>query len=106
MPRQITRHMQNDRVERMLYIVNTVGMGDIIHEHTYFDRQNRPAIYQITNTGVAIVLNDKREVVTLYLIRMNQLVWAYRNENIPPFLRNKVRKNEQKYAKGQDLWKE
>lgn len=102
--RNISYHMQNDRVARTIYIMNTIGIGEIVKEKTYIDKEGRPALYQITDTGVAIIKDPQSNmIITCYILGFNQLLWVFGNDPIPMWLKKKVNKNE-RYAKEQNRW--
>lgn len=101
MKRNITYHISEDRIDRAVYIMQTVGLGNIIKEVRQVDEKGRVGWQCLTDTGVLIVLDEKKEVaVTLYIATQPKVSAMYQGKT-PSWLINKVRKNK-KYAEMQN----
>ena len=99
--RNISYHISEDRLDRACYIMQTIGIGDIIKEQRGIDEQGRVYWRCFTNTGVMLIMNaDKSRVVTLYIAEQKQVSSIYQG-NTPSWVFALVRKN-MKYAKEQN----
>lgn len=101
MPRlpQMTTHAQVERVERVAYILTTVGLGEIRSERLTHNQQGKLHLYQITDTGVLIVKTPEQQLITMFIASFDQILWFYQGQ-APAWAKNKARKNE-RYRKGQ-----
>ena len=101
MKRNISYHISEDRLDRACYIMQTVGIGEIIKEQRGRDEKGRVYWRCFTNTGVMLIMNeDKSRVVTLYIAEQKQVSSIYEG-NTPSWVFALVRKN-MKYAKEQN----
>ena len=99
--RNISYHISEDRLDRACYIMQTIGIGDIIKEQHGTDEQGRGYWRCFTNTGVMVILNeDKSKMITLYIPNQAQVSSIYHG-NTPSWVFKMVRKNAQ-YAKMQN----
>lgn len=101
MKRNISYHISEDRLDRACYIMQTIGIGEIIKEQKGQDQQGRVFWRCFTNTGVMLIMNeDKSRVVTLYIAEQKQVSSVYEGKT-PSWVFALVRKNAQ-YAKIQN----
>lgn len=101
MKRNITYHISEDRIDRAMYIMETVGIGEIIKEVRQVDEKGRVSWQCLTNTGVILVMSeDKKICVTLYIATQPKVSAMYQGKT-PSWIFNKVRKNRQ-YAEQQN----
>lgn len=99
--RNISYHISEDRLDRACYIMQTIGIGEVIKEEHRVDEQGRPHWRCFTNTGVMLIMNaDKSRVVTLYIAEQKQVSSIYQGHT-PSWVFALVRKN-MKYAKEQN----
>lgn len=99
--RNITYHISEDRLDRACYIMETVGLGEIIKEQKAIDEKGRVSWRCFTNTGVMLIMNaDKSKLVTLYIAEQKQVSSIYEGKT-PSWVFALVRKN-MKYAKEQN----
>lgn len=101
MKRNITYHISEDRLDRACYIMQTVGIGEIIKEQKCIDDKGRASWQCLTNTGVLLVLDEyKKMVITLYIASQPKVSAMYEGKT-PSWVINMVRKN-RKYAEEQN----
>ena len=99
--RNISYHISEDRLDRACYIMQTIGIGDIIKEQHGVDEKGRGFWRSFTNTGVMLIMNEqKTQVVTLYIADQKQVSSLYQGKT-PSWVFAMVRKNI-KYAKMQN----
>ena len=99
--RNISYHISEDRLDRACYIMQTIGIGDIVKEQRGIDEQGRVYWRCFTNTGVMLIMNEhKNRVVTLYIAEQKQVSSIFQG-NTPSWVFVLVRKNA-KYAKEQN----
>ena len=99
--RNISYHISEDRLDRACYIMQTIGIGDIIKEQHGIDEKGRGFWRCFTNTGVMLIMNEhKTQAVTLYIADQNQVCSIYEGKT-PSWVFAMVRKNV-KYAKMQN----
>ena len=99
--RNISYHISEDRLNRACYIMQTVGLGEIIKEQRGTDEQGRVYWRCFTNTGVMLIFNEqKTRMVTLYIASQPQVSAMYEGKT-PSWVFALVRKNAQ-YAKMQN----
>lgn len=99
--RNISYHISEDRLDRACYIMQTIGIGDIIKEQHGIDEKGRGFWRSFTNTGVMLIMNEqKTQVVTLYIADQKQVSSLYQGKT-PSWIFAMVRKNI-KYAKMQN----
>lgn len=99
--RNISYHISEDRLDRACYIMQTIGIGDIIKEQKGIDEQGRVYWRCFTNTGVMLIMNaDKSRAVTLYIAEQKQVSSIYQGKT-PSWVFALVKKNA-RYAKEQN----
>jgi hypothetical protein len=97
---EISRHIIQDRMERMVLIATTIGYGNIVREFVTDGKFGK--IRQcITDTGVMILKEcETDKVITLYAITIDRLIATYRaeapNERVPQYLYKTVLNNQKK----------
>lgn len=91
-----TKHLTEDRMDRVVFIATTIGFGEIMEE--FYIEDNHGKHYEcVTSTGVIIVKGlDKKTVVTMYVARHNQIKRLYEEREIPRNLRAIIKRNEKK----------
>jgi hypothetical protein len=99
--RNISYHISEDRLDRACYIMQTIGIGDIIKEQKGTDEKGRIYWRCFTNTGVMLIFNeDKTKMVTLYIASQEQVSSIYQGKT-PSWVFALVKKNAY-YAKNQN----
>lgn len=82
-----SKHICHDREDRMMEILSTVGLGEIIVESP--DGANKRCG---TSTGCLLVITPDNMVITAYLMGFRQAHSLY-NGHIPQSLYNQIEKN-------------
>ena len=96
--RNLSYHISEDRLDRAAFITMSIGIGEIVKEKYCVDEQGRPAWKCMTDTGVILILNGRRDkVVTLYIATLTQLSWMY-DGNAPYNMYHTVQKNKRLIA--------
>lgn len=86
-----SKHLLEDRADRLMSIATTVGFGEIIYKRKL---EHKSAWAVFTNTGVMLITDIHDSfIVTMYLPAVKQ-VTAIFNGNIPQDLYKILRKNE------------
>ena len=99
--RNISYHISEDRLDRAVYIMQTVGLGEIIKEQRCVDTQGRVSWQCLTDTGVLLVLNEQKTMaITLYIATQPKVSAMYKG-NTPSWVLKMVRKNRE-YAEMQN----
>jgi hypothetical protein len=99
--RNITYHISEERVDRACYIMQTIGIGEVIKEVRCVQEDGRVSWQCLTNTGVILVLSeDKKICITLYIATQPKVSAMYQGKT-PSWVFNMVRKN-RKYAEEQN----
>ena len=99
--RNASYHISEDRLDRAVYIMQTVGLGEIIKEQRCVDTQGRVSWQCLTNTGVLLVLNEQKTMaITLYIATQPKVSAMYKG-NTPSWVLKMVRKNRE-YAEMQN----
>lgn len=99
--RNISYHISEDRLDRACYIMQTIGLGEIIKEAHGVDENGRGYWRCFTDTGVMLIFNEqKTKVVTLYIASQPQVSAIFKGQT-PSWIFKMVRKNAQ-YAKEQN----
>lgn len=95
MKRNITYHISEERVDRACYIMQTIGIGEVIKEVRCVQEDGRVSWQCLTNTGVILVLSeDKKICITLYIASQPKVSAMYQGKT-PSWVINKVRKNKE-----------
>jgi len=101
MKRNITYHISEDRLDRAVYIMQTIGIGNIIKEVHATDEKGRTSWQCLTDTGVILVLNEQKTIViTLYIASQPKVSALYEGKT-PSWVIHMVKKN-RKYAEEQN----
>ena len=91
--RNISYHISEDRLGRACYIMETVGLGEIIKEERAVDEKGRVSWQCLTNTGVIMIFNEQKTMmVTLYIATQPKVSAMYKG-NTPSWVMKMVRKN-------------
>ena len=99
MANKVSLHFRNERANRATYIAQTVGFGEVIRTAEYFNRNNLYEMKQVTETGVLIVRGGAGQIVTMYIMKPEQLTEIYKLNHwgrVPAWLMAKAKKNKQK----------
>jgi len=103
----LTTHAKRDRMARLEYIIDTVGVGKVMCEATFHDAREGydDTVRQLTSTGVIIIKSSRNQVVTAYIATHDQAldVWQKafgRHKKMLPALSKKITSNTE-YRKGQ-----
>ena len=76
--RNISYHISEDRLDRAVYIMQTIGLGEIIKEERTVDTQGRVSWQCLTDTGVLLVLNEQKTIamnITHYREHESMSAW-------------------------------
>ena len=99
--RNISYHISEDRLDRAVFIMETVGLGEIIKEVRCVDERSRVSWQCLTDTGIILVLNEQKTIaVTLYIATQPKVSAMYKG-NTPSWVIKMIRKNKQ-YAEMQN----
>lgn len=91
--RNCSYHISEDRLDRACYIMQTIGMGEIIKEQHGIDEKGRGYWRCFTNTGVMLIMNEQKDrVVTLYIATQTQVSSIYCGQT-PSWVFKMVKKN-------------
>lgn len=86
---KLTRHAQEERLERLAYIGATIGFGKPIKE----DRYQSQCYQQLTDTGVILIKSeDRTKLITAY-IATERKVKAMYHGRVPKAVMQVVIKN-------------
>lgn len=94
---RMTKHFQEDRINRAVYIGLYVGYGDIVHKQLVKD-EHGVRMHCVTNTGVDIIKDPaEKTIVTAYVLTPTQLKRLFNSEGeIPLSLMATVKSNTRK----------
>ena len=91
--RNCTYHISEDRLDRACFIMQTVGIGEIVKEERCIQEDGRISWQCLTNTGVILVLSEDRKVaITLYIASQAKVSAMYKG-NTPSWMFKAVKKN-------------
>ena len=91
-----TKHLSEDRADRVVFIATTIGFGEVVDEF-YIEDSHGKHYECVTSTGVIIVKGlDKKTVVTMYIARHGQIKRLYGDRPIPRGLAVVIKRNEKK----------
>ena len=91
--RNITYHISEDRLDRACFIMQTVGIGEIVKEERCVQEDGRISWQCLTNTGVILVMSEDRKIViTLYIASQAKVSAMYKG-NTPSWMFKVVKKN-------------
>lgn len=92
---KMTRHVVEDRLDRLAACVEHLGIGEIILENERFG-----AIQKLTSTGLCLVFGDDNELITGYMCTIQQcsaMYFANGRERIPEKIYKTVVRNQKEY---------
>lgn len=91
----LTKHMEQDRLDRYARIATEVGFGRTVMTIREEDRREwREAVtLYLTSTGVMIIRNQQEEIITMYCPTVGQVKRHFRIERLPQFLFNVISDN-------------
>ena len=99
--RNITCHISEERIDRACYIMQTIGIGEVIKEVRCVQEDGRVSWQCLTDTGVILVLSeDKKMCITLYIATQPKVSAMYQGKT-PSWVINMIKKN-RKYAEEQN----
>lgn len=94
---QLTTHAMYDRRNRLTYIHNTVGFGDVVEFQMHQDGK----LLQLTDTGVVLVRGLKtpdRPLITAYIATVMEAITIFYTatnmKKMPNYLWKKVQRNQ------------
>ena len=91
-----TKHLTEERMDRVVFIATTIGFGEIL-ENFYVEDNHGKHYECVTSTGVIIVKGlDKKTVVTMYVAHYNQIKRLYKEREIPKNLKLVIKRNEKR----------
>jgi hypothetical protein len=91
--RNCTYHISEDRLDRACFIMQTVGIGEIVKEERCIQEDGRISWQCLTNTGVILVMSEDRKIViTLYIASQAKVSAMYKG-NTPSWMFKVVKKN-------------
>lgn len=91
--RNCTYHISEDRLDRACFIMQTIGIGEIVKEERCIQEDGRISWQCLTNTGVILVLSEDRKVaITLYIASQAKVSAMYKG-NTPSWMFKVVKKN-------------
>lgn len=93
---EMTYHAKEERIDRLTACIQYLGFNEIIREQTSY-RHGEYATRKLTDTGIILVVKGDT-LITGYMGTMAQVSSFYYNEKMPVALKNRVRKNNEKYA--------
>ena len=98
----MSKHVQYDRTDRMVYIAMTVGFGNILFEKVHEDKREC-----VTDTGVLLVKSlDGETLITAFILNMDKAICLYRtvygDRRMPTSLHQTILKN-RKHCKNQNI---
>lgn len=102
-----TNHMKNDRMNRWLFINETIGVGEVIRSTAPYihERTKQLCHKELTSTGVIIIKGENALVITCYIATIEQAKSFYPNGRMPLALEGRVRTNTKRgYGKMQEVW--
>lgn len=95
---RVSTHLSEDRFERIMYIMENLGIGEEVCQSPCIGRIDRYAV--LTSTGVVLILNDESLVITAYVPTMKEAVavWktshpTHENVRMPDWLNSKIKQN-------------
>lgn len=107
---EMTYHVAVQRADRVKHIVEEIGVGQIIKEkYVGYGIGGQAGRYIcLTDTGVTIIKDEQKlKMITMYVTTQKELVAVFGGtKKIPPFLKKKVDRNQNKYiSDGKTIWK-
>lgn len=99
---ELSYHCAVARATRVQFIINQIGIGQIVKEKFV-----KGCYTCITDTGITIIKSaDKLRIVTMYVTTFRELVTVYEGtKKIPPYLKKKVDRNQTFFTQnGKTIW--
>ena len=96
MANKVTIHFRDERADRATYIAQTVGFGEVIRTAEIYHASGLVEIRQITETGVQISRGADGCLITMFIMRKQQVYALYKANgwgNPPRWLIAKAEKN-------------
>ena len=94
---QITRHVRDDRAERLAIIGATVGFGDVVLRERYNPAKESWSCFM--DSGAMLIWSkNKKKLVTGFIPTKEQVMWTY-NGSINKFIQKLVENANKKYEK-------
>ena len=94
---EMTYHAREERIDRLTACIQHLGFNEVIREQQS-NRHGENATRQLTDTGIILVVSKDGYLVTGFMGTMAQVASFYPGEQMPKSLKNRVRKNNEKYA--------
>lgn len=92
---KISAHVKNDRLERMMYIAQNIGWGDIVIQ--FSNKKNNGSMTCLTDTGIVLIMDPRDNVlITAYVADYPLVKKIYLSNGwtrVPQFIEAKVGKN-------------
>ena len=92
---EISEHFKQTRADRYVYIMSTLGLGEIVHSYKQPNtkyKSSPTAIVNITTTGIALVTTPAGKVITMYVLTLSEARKYFEND-IPLLLASIIREN-------------
>ena len=103
MKTNMTHHARFDRANRLNYIVDTIGIGEVVCTYRQKCYDGRDAFLKLTSTGVIMVVNEENKIITAYIATIGEAIGVYREattrHELPSGLYKRIRQNEKLYTK-------
>lgn len=96
MANKVTIHFRDERADRATYIAQTIGFGEVIRTAEIYHANGLVEIRQITETGVQISRGVDGRLITMFIMRKQQIYRLYKTNgwgNPPHWLITKAEKN-------------
>ncbi len=91
----LTKHAQNDRYNRLIYIRDTVGIGDVVMAQV---RDNDGTSRYLTDTGVILVISQTATLITAWIATTTQALVLYKTAHngaqLPNYLYKCITRNQ------------
>ena len=96
-----TKHLRYERIDRVVYILRNVGIGEVIKEEKSISPNGKVSYQCLTDTGVLLVVDETKTVcITMYVATQPKISALYKG-NTPGWVIRMVKKNK-KHAKLQN----
>lgn len=90
-----SKHMLQDRTDRYVFIATQLGFGEIIFTKPH-QTSAGAGTFNITSTGVIMIMGYNNTVITMYIGSAEQIRAAYGNHQMPRALVHQIRRNEKR----------
>lgn len=90
-----SKHMLQDRIDRYVFIATQLGFGEIIFTKPH-QTSAGAGTFNITSTGVIMIIGYNNTVITMYIGSAEQIRAAYGNNQMPRELVHQIRRNEKR----------